>query len=300
VVQGQTLFHASGDYGSFYDCGQPPKNSTDKKTTTGVQPSIDETASSPDVTVVGGTEFSPVWGPDGANTSRLAPKFEHVWNEFPTVTATPNPTPAPVKGASAGGLSVLKYNVKPPWQDGFTAYGVAPGDFTQRGVPDVASVANGKMPGLWIAQCLPNCPELPPFPIKGGGCPSGEQLCFHQGGGTSAGAPMWAGISRLLAQNMCATRLGNINPQPYALVAAGSDALVDVSLRGQNCPQAGLDCTIFPGYQVGPGYDLGTGLGSADINKLVAAFLRPRQPRASLRQTPTRRARRDRSSTAAP
>lgn len=78
VVQGQTLFHASGDFGSFFACGQPAKY----QRTTNVQPSIDETASSPDVTVVGGTQFSPVWGPDGANTSRLAPNIEHVWNEL--------------------------------------------------------------------------------------------------------------------------------------------------------------------------------------------------------------------------
>jgi Pro-kumamolisin, activation domain len=289
VVQGQTLFHASGDFGSFFACGQPAKY----QRTTNVQPSIDETASSPDVTVVGGTQFSPVWGSDGANTSRLAPKFEHVWNVYATVTATPAATPTPpadacdkeavptygCKGGSGGGISVLTYNTKPPWQDGLTAYGIAPADFTRRGVPDVASVANGYEPGLWISSCIPDtksCAETPPFAIKQTGtCPSGQHLCFDKGGGTSAGAPVWAGISRLLAQNMCDTRLGNINPQLYALAAAGSDALVDVSERGQNCPQAGLDCTIFPGYQVGPGYDLATGLGSADIGKLVAAFSPP-------------------------
>jgi subtilase family serine protease len=295
VVQGQTLFHASGDFGSFFACGQPAKY----QSTTNVQPSIDETASSPDVTVVGGTQFSPVWGANGANTSRLAPKFEHVWNEFATVTATPTATPTPpadacdkekvptygCKGASGGGLSALNYNAKPSWQEGLTAYGVAPSDFTRRGVPDVASVANGYMPGLWVSSCLPDkksCADTPPFAIKQtGACPAGQHLCFDKGGGTSAGAPVWAGISRLLAQNACATRLGNINPQLYALAAAGSDALVDVSRRGQNCPQAGLDCTVFPGYQVGQGYDLATGLGSADIDNLVAAFAPP-APTASV------------------
>ena len=48
MVQGQTLFHTSGDFGSFFACGQPAKY----QRTTNVQPSIDETASSPDVTVV--------------------------------------------------------------------------------------------------------------------------------------------------------------------------------------------------------------------------------------------------------
>jgi len=297
VAQGQTLFHASGDFGSFFACGQPSPT----RAVTGVQPSIDETASSPDVTVVGGTQFAA--GGNGTNTTVLTPGHEEVWNVFPTVTATPGPSPTPVpdckketahppygcKGASGGGLSVMANNLKPPWQDGLTAYDVAPGDFTQRGVPDVASVANGNEPGLWISACFStSCPETPPFAIKlGGVCPAGEQLCFTKGGGTSAGSPVWAGISRVLAQNMCATRLGNINPRLYALAAAGSDALVDVSRRGQNCPQAGLDCTILPGYQVGTGYDLATGLGSADIDKLVAAFP-PLAPTASVTSSNTK------------
>jgi hypothetical protein len=66
------------------------------------------------------------------------------------------------------------------------------------------------------------------------------------------------------------TRLGNINPRLYALAKAGSPSLVDVSNQGQNCPFS--DCGTFPGYQVGPGYDLATGLGSPVIDELVACF----------------------------
>ncbi|MGZ6228600.1 MAG: hypothetical protein ACXWNE_10750, partial [Candidatus Binataceae bacterium] len=47
------------------------------------------------------------------------------------------------------------------------------------------------------------------------------------------------------------------------------------------------DCTVFAGYQVGPGYDLGTGLGSADIDKLVGAFP-PSAPTASVTASDTR------------
>ena len=100
----------------------------------------------------------------------------------------------------------------------------------------MASVANSDEPGLWIAACFLDTKPclLTPFVInlpKGEACPIGEHLCFLGDGGTSAGSPVWAGISRVLAQNMCATRLGNINPQLYALAAAGSEALMDVSLR---------------------------------------------------------------------
>jgi len=54
------------------------------------------------------------------------------------------------------------------------------------------------------------------------------------------------------------------------MAAASSDALVDVSNVGENCPYS--RCDTFPGYQVGPGYDLGTGLGSPDINDLLAHY----------------------------
>ncbi len=95
VAQGQTLFHASGGFGSFWMCGQPSAH----KQNTGVQPSIAETFSSPDVTLVGGTQF--VAGGNGTNTTVLKPGQEAVWNVYPTVTATPNPTPVPYNDGSA-------------------------------------------------------------------------------------------------------------------------------------------------------------------------------------------------------
>jgi len=282
VIQGQTFFHASGDFGSFFDCGQPASS----QGVTGVQPSIDETGASPDVINVGGTQFSPIYV-GGVDTSVLKPGFEQVWNTYPTVSATPNPTPTPTKGGSTGGVSVVFG--KPAWQESISAYGLKPGEFTMRGVPDVASVANADEPGLWVAACFSKpCPVTPPFPIKiSTGCPGTQNLCFFGNGGTSAGSPVWAGISRLLAHNLGTSKLGNINPQLYCLAAAGSPALVDVSQPGQNCPQAGPDCTVFAGYQVGPGYDLGTGLGSADIDKLVGAFP-PSVPAASVTASDTR------------
>jgi len=48
--------------------------------------------------------------------------------------------------------------------------------------------------------------------------------------------------------------------------------LVDVSNPGTNCPYGEDGCDGASTYEVGPGYDLGTGLGSPDINQLVAAF----------------------------
>jgi hypothetical protein len=112
-------------------------------------------------------------------------------------------------------------------------------------------------------------------------CPDGATTCFIGDGGTSASSPIWAGISRLVAQSLNTTRLGNMNPQLYQLAANGSAALVDVSQAGNNCT---FDtCSAYPGYLVGAGYDLGTGLGSPNIQNLIAAF----QPSPAASATPT-------------
>jgi subtilase family serine protease len=255
VTQGQTLFHSSGDYGSFYPCGQPGTSQGE----TEVQPSVEESSANADVTVVGGTQFNPVYDANGNNTSVLAPGFEQVWQEYTPLNPVPTPTPKPAKGTSGGGVSVV-FPV-PSWQQGITPFG-ASGPLTMRGVPDVSAGASPNMPGYWIASTS----ELTT-------CPSGQTTCFLGDGGTSASAPIWAGISRLLAEKLNTTRLGNINPQLYRIAAANSGALVDVSMPGNNCTFA--TCSAYPGYQVGPGYDLGTGLGSPDINKLLVAFQAP-------------------------
>jgi subtilase family serine protease len=245
VIQGQTLFHSSGDYGSFYPCGQPASTPGQ----TGVQPSIEESSASPDVTVAGGTQFNPVYDANG-NTSVLAPGFEHLWQSF---TPVPSPTPtAPAKGTSGGGISVIF--PAPSWQASIVPYGLG-APLTMRGVPDVSAGASSSQPGYWIATTV-KCTKMTP--------------CFLGDGGTSASSPIWAGISRLIAQSSNTTRLGNINPQLYQLAASGSSALVDVSQLGNNCT---FDmCDLYPGYEVGPGYDLGTGLGSPNIQNLIAAF----------------------------
>ena len=75
--------------------------------------------------------------------------------------------------------------------------------------------------------------------------------------------------SKVLHESLHAAAIEFNTPHP-AMAAASSDALVDVSNVGENCPYS--RCDTFPGYQVGPGYDLGTGLGSPDINDLLAHY----------------------------
>jgi subtilase family serine protease len=238
VVQGQTVFRASGDYGSYFQCANP---------VTGGQPSVDEDAASPNDTVVGGTQFTPRYDSAGNDLSIVSDGLERVWNEA---------RPPGDKGATGGGMSVIF--PKPPWQRGFNV----PDDGV-RDLPDIALGANGRtMPGFFTAvpeQALPR------------GCPHDQSLCFITEGGTSIASPMWAGLSRLIAQSEGITRLGNINPRLYELgnLQSATSGLHDITM-GNNCPSN--DCSANPGFTAGPGFDLVTGWGSPDMNRLVAAF----------------------------
>ena len=88
------------------------------------------------------------------------------------------------------------------------------------------------------------------------------QSAFSYVGGTSAGAPLWAGLVALAdasGSGGCSpsTPLGFLNPSLYA-IAAGADhasALADVT-SGDNNPQG------FGSYSAGGGYDMTTGLGT--------------------------------------
>jgi uncharacterized protein (TIGR03437 family) len=104
-------------------------------------------------------------------------------------------------------------------------------------------------------------------------------------GGTSFGAPIFAGIAALLNQYLVSSGaqsgpgLGNINPKLYSLAQTASGAFHDVT-SGDNmfsvaCPPFNRGtCSASPavGYSAGVGYDQVTGLGSVDVVKLVNAW----------------------------
>jgi hypothetical protein len=89
-------------------------------------------------------------------------------------------------------------------------------------------------------------------------------------GGTSCGAPAFAGIMALLVQKT-GQRQGNPSARLYKLTAnqsEGHGTLVfhDVQQGDNSVPgTTGFPCT--------PGYDLATGLGSLDADALVRAWL---------------------------
>ncbi|MGO9604697.1 MAG: protease pro-enzyme activation domain-containing protein [Candidatus Binataceae bacterium] len=260
VVQGQTFFKSAGDYGDNWYCGNPSPmlvlptaaptptvydQSSCKKyivpSSTGSQPSVDEEATSPFLTSVGGTQFSPAYVAN-FDASVVDGGLETTWNEGGS-----EGDHCPVKDSTGGGKSVVF--AKPSWQTGLTA------DDGARDIPDIAMGANGDdQPGYFV------------FGKTAGSCPTPSNgVALVATGGTSIATPMWAAISRLIAQWQGVTRLGNINPRLYELGNLQSPGLHDIT-EGNN------DDGNVPGYSAGPGYDQVTGWGTPNIALLVNTF----------------------------
>ncbi len=135
---------------------------------------------------------------------------------------------------SGGGLSV--FEKRPAYQRGFNGA-------TGRGVPDVAMAANPKI-GIVVFDS---------FGYNG-------QSGFFSVGGTSASAPMFAGVLALSKQ--LSRRIVNANSELYQLAHIRYRADFRDITSGNNG-------TCGPECQAGPGYDFVTGLGSPVANTLV-------------------------------
>jgi subtilase family serine protease len=211
ATQGQSVFVAAGDSGS---AACAPANGSPAL-------AVDDAASQPFVTGVGGTRLGAL-GP---------PTVESVWN-----------------GSGGGGISA--FWTMPSYQ---TA--AVPGVINSfsSGVPCSAQVPLGY------------CREVPD--VSADAAPSTGYRVYWNGGwldvgGTSAAAPLWAGLTALADASgigVCApgSPLGLLNPALYA-IAAGvghADALNDI-ISGNNNPSG------FGAYPATTGYDMATGLGT--------------------------------------
>ena len=132
----------------------------------------------------------------------------------------------PGGGATGGGFSALFPT--PTWQTTAVQGG-------RRGVPDVSGDAS---PASGYAVRV-----------------DGQNTVF---GGTSAVAPLWAGLTALMNQKM-GKPLGFANPALYGVNAA-SGGFKDITQGTNN------------GFNAGPGWDPCTGLGRPDGAKLLAAL----------------------------
>lgn len=241
-AQGMTWFAASGDSGGL-DCFGGGSSRYNSVL------SVDVPAAIPEVTGVGGTTFDEGSGAfwaaagDGNRASALSYIPEVAWND----SDSSGPS------ASGGGASTLF--AKPSWQAGM---GVP--DDGARDVPDASLSASAAHDAYIIFS-------------------GGSQQAI---GGTSAGAPSFAGLAALLNHYLVANRyqssagLGNINPKLYALAQTSPGAFHDI-ISGDNLVTAScgnrLNCTPGTyGFHATAGYDQVTGLGSVDAYNLVTAW----------------------------
>jgi kumamolisin len=156
---------------------------------------------------------------------------EIVWNEG---------TRAEGGGATGGGVSEM--NALPTWQEGVVPVSVNPTHVRGRGVPDVAGNADGRT-GYTILVDGEVTPGV---------------------GGTSAVAPLWAGLIARVNQQL-GKPVGFINPLLYQGNVGA--ALRDVTV-GTNDPTGG----VIGAYTASSGWDACTGWGSPDGARLLTAL----------------------------
>lgn len=140
---------------------------------------------------------------------------------------------------SGGGFS--RFYKTPSYQQGLPA-SVQQQLNNRRGVPDVSAAAD-PFTGLAIY-------------INGS---------WTMAGGTSASAPVWAGLTAI-ADQMAGHPLGFINPALYRLAASGTYAqdFRDITAGNNTNNSANVQ-----GYPAVPGWDPVTGLGSPNAEKLI-------------------------------
>ena len=227
AAQGQTILAASGDLGA--------NGCYNLQTGANQQPAVDDPASQPYVTGVGGTTLH--LNPDNSYN------FEQVWNDR-----------AIGNGASGGGISQVWS--MPSWQQ---APGVANAFTTgNREVPDVSINADPQTG--YDVYCT------------AGGCANHGWMVI---GGTSAAAPVWAAFVALANENALKVNglmVGFINPSLYNIAHGASGAsyvesfhdIVPVTGALNNNDYVGSGTT----YPTASTYDLATGLGSFDAYNL--------------------------------
>jgi len=234
-AQGITWLVSSGDYGAAACDGG--------KSIAESGIAVMEPADVPEVTGVGGTTFGEgsnptYWSATNQGYGDTAVSYipEVAWNDTSLVGHL---------AASGGGLSTIY--ARPSWQ---ASVGV-PGKV--RMVPDVAMAASPNHDGYLVVT-------------------NGAPGVF---GGTSAAAPVFAGIILLMNEYLGTNGLGNINPNLYQLASNTSGVFHDITSGGNFVPCAfGTNGCVNGslGYAAGPGYDLVTGLGSVDAYNLIQAW----------------------------
>lgn len=232
AAQGQTILAASGDLGAT--------GCYNTQTGANTSPSVDDPASQPYVTGVGGTTLR-----INADNSYQS---EQVWNDR-----------AIKNGASGGGVSKVWY--QPSWQRG---PGVANAYSTgYREVPDVSINADPQT-GYDVYCSV-------------GGCRGDGWIVL---GGTSAAAPVWAAMVALAnetASKANGYNLGFLNPSLYAISHGVAGTSYANSFHDIVPVQGGVNNNDYIGnngtYPDTSMYDLATGLGSFHALNLTQSLI---------------------------
>src|SRR3984957_583958 len=310
---GITFVNSSGDSGSA-ECDAPLDAGSNNLAVGGL--AVAYPASSPEVTGVGGTatpfaDFtSAFWGTtNGANGgTALSYIPETAWNDdVELVNIISGSTPLSVQenpniGIEIGGGGASNCSVKtadfsscvsgfqqPAWQTV-----TIPNQASVRFSPDVSLLASPNFPGYIY------CTQTVELGDSGSGstCSPGgtagitNALALSQPsivGGTSASAPVFAGMVTILNQFLGGSGLGNINPMLYQLAATPSNNVFHHVTSGNNmvncqagkptnfptayqCPSSGILGFDASNSDAANGYNLVTGLGSVDADNLANAF----------------------------
>jgi hypothetical protein len=170
---------------------------------------------------------------------------------------------------STGGGGASTIFAKPSWQAGT---GV-PND-GRRDVPDIALNASLHDGYLFCSEDGTN--GIVASCGNGFGI-SATDTTLTLVGGTSAGAPTFAGILALMNQATGSSGLGNVNAMLYNLAASSPAAFHDITSGNNNvpCTAGTTNCpsgTTSIGFSAGAGYDRVTGLGSLDVAQLISAW----------------------------
>jgi subtilase family serine protease len=208
---------------------------------------VDMPASDPLVTAVGGTTLR-------VHLSNHTYAGETFWNQQQGHEQTP-PT------GGGGGFSDIF--ARPSYQAG------VPGIATQRGVSDVAFSASD-LDAVEIVFYTEGEACAKHYSIKNVGTPAAAKLhCvqLNAQGGTSEGAPAWAGIAAL-ADQYAHRPLGLLNPIIYHIGESSDYSLAFHDITTGNNTAAYNGKTI-PGYSATAGWDPVTGWGSPNAQSLV-------------------------------
>jgi hypothetical protein len=284
AAQGQSVIAAAGDDGST-DCYGTLKGSQ------GEVLAVDFPASSQYVAGMGGTEFpaadvaasyttTKYWqGTTSSGSDVIASALSYipevVWNDDSST-----------EGIAAGGGGVSTITPRPTWQAGVT--GIPSGSY--RLVPDISLDASAENAPYLI------CSSDSAWTGVTGSCSHGFRDSNDEyltvAGGTSFGAPIFAGMVAIINGKLNSTGQGVVNSSLYTLAAESSNYVSNTVITSptaifNNITSGSNECTAGSQYcssagesecPAAPGYNEASGLGSINFYNLLMAWPTPSSP----------------------